>query len=62
MGERSKVQYGLRPFSIREYARLQGFPDDFHFENKRSAYKLIGNAVPVQMGKWVGDSAMKYFN
>jgi DNA (cytosine-5)-methyltransferase 1 len=32
--------------------RLQGFPDDFHFENKRSSYKLIGNAVPVHMGAW----------
>ena len=54
--------YGLRPFSIREYARLQGFPDDFKFEKKRSAYKLIGNAVPVQMGKWAGMEAMRYFN
>lgn len=57
-----RSKYGLRPFSIREYARLQGFPDDFYFENKRSSYKLIGNAVPVNMGKWVGDVAMKYFN
>lgn len=57
-----KSKYGLRPFSIREYARLQGFPDDFHFENKRSSYRLIGNAVPVHMGKWVGEVAMKYFN
>ena len=56
------AEYGVRPFSIREYARLQGFPDDFYFENKRSSYKLIGNAVPVQMGKWVGDVSMKYFN
>ena len=55
-------EYGVRPFSIREYARLQGFPDDFHFENKRSSYKLIGNAVPVHMGKWVGSVAMNYFN
>jgi DNA (cytosine-5)-methyltransferase 1 len=55
-------KYGVRPFSIREYARLQGFPDDFHFENKRSSYKLIGNAVPVHMGNWVGKVAMKYFN
>jgi DNA (cytosine-5)-methyltransferase 1 len=57
-----KAKYGLRPFSIREYARLQGFPDDFYFENKRSSYKLIGNAVPVQMGEWIGKQAMKYFN
>jgi len=56
------AKYGVRPFSIREYARLQGFPDDFHFENKRSSYKLIGNAVPVHMGKWVGKVALKYFN
>ncbi len=56
------AKYGVRPFSIREYARLQGFPDDFHFEEKRSSYRLIGNAVPVQMGEWVGKEAMKYFN
>ncbi len=56
------AKYGVRPFSVREYARLQGFPDDFHFENKRSSYRLIGNAVPVQMGKWIGQKAMKYFN
>jgi DNA (cytosine-5)-methyltransferase 1 len=57
-----KSKYGLRPFSIREYARLQGFPEDFIFENKRSSYKLIGNAVPVHMGNWVGKVAMRYFN
>jgi DNA (cytosine-5)-methyltransferase 1 len=56
------AKHGVRPFSIREYARLQGFPNDFYFENKRSAYKLIGNAVPVHMGKWVGEVAIKYFN
>jgi DNA (cytosine-5)-methyltransferase 1 len=57
-----RSKYGVRPFSVREYARLQGFPDDFHFENKRASYKLIGNAVPVHMGKWIGEVAMKYFN
>lgn len=56
------TKYGVRPFSIREYARLQGFPDDFLFENKRSSYRLIGNAVPVPMGEWVGKQAMRYFN
>lgn len=52
----------LRPFTVREYARLQGFPDDFKFKNERVSYKLIGNAVPVPMGRWVGNQAMKYFN
>ncbi|HSK13736.1 MAG TPA: DNA cytosine methyltransferase [Phnomibacter sp.] len=53
---------GVRPFTIREYARLQGFPDDLHFPDKRSSYKLIGNAVPVHMGAWVCAEAMQYFN
>jgi DNA (cytosine-5)-methyltransferase 1 len=57
-----KFEHGVRPFSIREYARLQGFPDDFYFENRRSSYRLIGNAVPVHMGMWVGEAALKYFN
>ncbi|MFB6453738.1 DNA cytosine methyltransferase [Chitinophaga sp. Hz27] len=54
--------YGLRPFTIREYARLQGFPDDFYFPEKLSSYRLIGNAVAVPMGRWIGQEAMKYFN
>jgi DNA (cytosine-5)-methyltransferase 1 len=56
------TEYGLRPFTIREYARLQGFPDDFKFPDKRSSYRLIGNAVAVDMGRWIGSEAMKYFN
>lgn len=52
----------IRPFSIREYARLQGFPDDFVFENKRASYRLIGNAVAVPVGRWIGKQAMNYFN
>jgi DNA (cytosine-5)-methyltransferase 1 len=55
-------KHGVRPFSVREYARLQGFPDDFHFENKRSSYRLIGNAVAINVGRWAGEVAMKYFN
>jgi len=57
-----KAKYGVRPFSVREYARLQGFPDDFYFPNQRSSYRLIGNAVPVPMARWVGNQVTKYFN
>ena len=57
-----KSKHGLRPFTIREYARLQGFPDDFKFKNERNSYKLIGNAVPKHLGEWCGQQAMKYFN
>jgi DNA (cytosine-5)-methyltransferase 1 len=38
-----------RRLSIRECARIQNFPDDFifYYTNLASAYKMIGNAVPV---------------
>lgn len=55
-------EYGARPFTIREYARLQGFPDDFQFPDKRSSYMYIGNAVPVNMGRWAGIQLLSYFN
>lgn len=43
----------LRPFTAREYARLQTFPDDWIFigENKRDIQLQIGNAVPVIFAK-----------
>lgn len=45
-----------RPFTVREAARIQGFPDDYLFDcNKRTAFRLIGNAVPPPMGRMVAD-------
>lgn len=40
-----------RRMTIREVARVQGFPDDFKFiyDNTNDAYKMIGNAVPVHL-------------
>lgn len=40
-----------RRMTVREVARVQGFPDDFKFiyENTNDAYKMIGNAVPVNL-------------
>lgn len=39
-----------RRMSIREVARIQTFPDNFHFKGSNSAcYRQIGNAVPVLM-------------
>lgn len=40
-----------RRLTIRECARIQTFPDSYHFiyKNIRSGYKMIGNAVPVQL-------------
>lgn len=57
-----KARHGVRPFTIREYARLQGIPDDYILPDKRSSYKIIGNGVPVPMARWVGQQIMNYFN
>ena len=53
----------VRPYSIKEYARLQGFADSFKFSGDNSlVYKQIGNAVPVPMARWIGEQIVKYFN
>lgn len=50
-----------RRFTIREVARIQTFPDDFIFfdDGMRdivAMYKVIGNAVPVQLAKVIGEA------
>lgn len=44
-----------RPLSVREYARIQGFPDEWHISGPLNAcYRQIGNAVPVGLGEAIG--------
>lgn len=44
-----------RPLTVREYARIQTFPDDWEFSGKMTQqYKQIGNAVPVNLGYHIG--------
>lgn len=46
-----------RPFTTREYARIQSFPDDWQFAGSmNNIYKQIGNAVPVNLAKCVGEA------
>lgn len=54
---------GVRPYTVREYARLQGFPDSFQFSGtENQQYTQIGNAVAVQVGQWAGTQIKRYFN
>ena len=52
-----------RPLTVREYARIQTFPDSWQFSGSlNSQYKQIGNAVPVNLAYAVGRSLIKLLN
>ena len=52
-----------RPLTVREYARIQTFPDSWLFAGTMSdKYKQIGNAVPVNLAWAVGRSLIRLFN
>lgn len=52
-----------RPLQIREYARIQTFPDNWEFQGTLTAvYKQIGNAVPVNMAAALGRSLIRLLN
>ena len=53
---------GVRPYTVREYARLQGVPDTFTFAGgANDAYRMIGNGVSVPVGEWIGSEIKRYF-
>jgi DNA (cytosine-5)-methyltransferase 1 len=53
-----------RPFSLRECARLQGFPDNFVFTTDKGkaglidGYRLVGNAVPPPISRLLATSVL----
>lgn len=51
-----------RRLSIREAARVQGFPDNFEFiyTSLQDGYKMIGNAVPVELAHAMAEQIKKY--
>lgn len=52
-----------RPLTVREYARIQTFPDNWDFcGNMTAQYKQIGNAVPVNLAAAIGRSLIRLFN
>jgi DNA (cytosine-5)-methyltransferase 1 len=49
-----------RPLTVREYARIQTFDDTYEFVGSvNSQYKQIGNAVPVELAKNMGNSLIQ---
>ncbi len=52
------MEHLYRRMTVREIARIQGFPDDFVFKysNVDTAYKMIGNAVPVNLAYEIASS------
>lgn len=53
-----------RRMTVREVARVQSFPDDYIFlyDNINMGYKMIGNAVPVNLAYHVAMSIIKTFD
>jgi DNA (cytosine-5)-methyltransferase 1 len=52
-----------RPLTVREYARIQTFPDEWKFSGSMtSQYKQIGNAVPVNLSYAIGESLIDLLN
>jgi DNA (cytosine-5)-methyltransferase 1 len=58
----ARFPHGVRPYTVREYARLQGVPDAFVFAGSTNdAYRMIGNGVSVPVGQWIGSEIVRYF-
>jgi len=58
-----RFPHNVRPYTVREYARLQGVPDTFGFSgSENDAYRMIGNGVSVPVGQWIGQEIVRYFN
>jgi DNA (cytosine-5)-methyltransferase 1 len=50
----------VRYFTVREMARLQGFPDDFSISGTwKAATRQLGNAVPTTIGERMADAILK---
>lgn len=52
---------GIRPLTTKERSLIQTFPEEFHFEgSKTDIEQMIGNAVPVNLAKYVASTVAAY--
>jgi len=62
-GDTSSVNENLRPLTTLERSYIQTFPKDFIFTGtKTDLEQMIGNAVPVNLAKYVGQAIKEYCN
>lgn len=55
-----KSKEGIRPLTTQERSWIQTFPRDYNFVgNKTDVEQMIGNAVPVNLAKFVGEAIKK---
>ena len=61
-GDALKDTSKIRPLTTLERAQIQTFPKDFKWQvnNKSLHEQLVGNAVPVNLAKFVGEAIMSY--
>jgi len=52
---------GIRPLSTKERSMIQTFPESYHFTGSKSEIEqMIGNAVPVNLGRFVANAIKDY--
>lgn len=58
-----KLNDSIRPLTTQERTLLQTFPNNFLFKgSKTTIEQLIGNAVPVNLARFVADAIRQYIN
>ena len=59
--DKSEINENVRCLTTKERSYIQTFPEKFVFEGAKTAVELaIGNAVPVNLAKYVGCCIMQY--
>ena len=60
-GDPVKSLEGIRPLTTLERSMIQTFPEDFNFSGtKTNIEQMIGNAVPVNLGRYVANAILRY--